>query len=490
MATLSLLEFLVICAMPFFYGAATRLPFIYFVIHLRNHFVLDFFTIGLYVAAYQGARVVTSALSILTPQLSHLLGATAGLAGYIIVFVCDKDIVAPFVVGTALVGFSETMSSMQKYAKEMYRSDPDRKKGALMLKYQYACVMIGVVVAFSVGGVVYQFHGINGVAIFGIIIEGSGLLSLIIYHIKVQMGDSLEDKAVKNDGIDNVADSDVSLPNFSQDLSKKENQTNATSRRKSISKRFSLQDRLSDMLLTTNEEYSTADIPPTWVNWLLCMSFGIEALTIGYNLSIGPIFILNQFGKPVGTIGVLFAVGAASGSIAAIGATCTEAGRNLMYKIAASPFDICFAMGGIALGVLVAAVPNFVVHVIGLVLLMCFNDLGATLMTELQGSITTTSSYSMLGPLGQVVRRCLNVITAFTGPVLFEIFPRLPYFVAGIITLLWTIMLYVAFKVRTERVTQEIADKSGRRTQSVRYRMSFKTMEAVHTMHKLGGDEN
>ena len=65
---------------------------------------------------------------------------------------------------------------------------------------------------------------------------------------------------------------------------------------------------------------------------------------------------------------------------------------------------------------------------------MCFNDLGATLMTELQASITTVSNFWVLGPLGQVVRRSLNVITAVSGPVLFGIYPRLPYIVAGAIT--------------------------------------------------------
>ena len=189
--------------------------------------------------------------------------------------------------------------------------------------------------------------------------------------------------------------------------------------------------------MSINRTYNTSDIPATWVNWLLCMTFGIEALTIGYNLSIGPIFILNQFNQGTGVIGLLFAVGGTAGAIAAIGVTCTEFGSNAMKKIASPPFDLCIAMFGIGVAVLVAATPSFPVHVIGLISLMCFNDLGATLMTELQGSITNVSSYSLLGPLGQVVRRSLNVVTALTGPVLFGIYPRMPYFVAGVITLLW-----------------------------------------------------
>jgi len=223
------------------------------------------------------------------------------------------------------------------------------------------------------------------------------------------------------------------------------------------------------------------------VNWLLCVSFGVEALTIGYNLSIGPIFILNEFDKDVSTIGLLFAIGVTFGSIASIGVTCTEAGQNLMYKIAASPFDLCFAMSGIVLGVFVAAVPNFSVHVIGLVMLMCFNDLGGMLMTELQASITTASSFSLLGPLGQVVRRCLNVVTALTGPVFFGIYPRLPYFVAGAITLLWTIILVIVFKLRIKRTIQDIGKKV---VDPENNKLTFRTMEAIHTMHNLGPQDD
>ena len=537
-------EILVICAMPFLYGAATRLPFIYFVIHLDGHFNLDWLTIGIYVACYQGSRVVTSGVSIFAPKVSHLLGTCAGLAGYITVLVCDKDVVAPFVIGTAIVGFSETMSSMQKFAKEMYKLDPDRKKAQLMLKFQYAFVMMGVVFAFSIGGFVYQYQKITGVALFGIIIESLALLALLVFwgvtsgsskagegegegkgeEMKVspfpiknldnedEEKDLIENGSPEprssspstlkkvtfpgNDGKSKEEDQDAQdkmkvsfiVDSASNDKHKDEEDQDAQASTRNSARnpmaRTSIMDklRMTTLLETANANYSTCDLPATWVNWLLCASFGIEALTIGYNLSIGPIFLLNEFNKGTGIIGILFAVGAASGTVAAIGVTCTKFGNTLMRQIAAPPYDLCFAMGGIAVGVLVAAVPNFVMHVIGLILLMCFNDLGATMMTELQASITTVSNYSLLGPLGQVVRRCLNVATALTGPVLFGVSPRLPYFVAGGITLLWTIMLFIAFKLRMEKTVEEIADKTGRSRESVKYRMSFATTEVIHSM--------
>lgn len=222
---------------------------------------------------------------------------------------------------------------------------------------------------------------------------------------------------------------------------------------------------------------------------MICLSFGIEALTIGFNLSVGPIFILQTFDKETGIIGVLFAVGAASGSFVAIGVTCTSFGNKLMRRIALPPFDICFAMCGIGVGVLVTAIPNFPGHVVGLVLLMCFNDLGATLMTELQASITTASSYSILAPAGQVARRSLNVVTALTGPVLYGIIPRLPYYVAGGITLAWTIMIFILFKIRTKQTITELSTKTGKRESVIGRRWSFATSEIVNTMVPAGDQE-
>ena len=41
------------------------------------------------------------------------------------------------------------------------------------------------------------------------------------------------------------------------------------------------QDKILDSLIvSSNSTYNTSDAPATWVNWLLCASFGIEALTL------------------------------------------------------------------------------------------------------------------------------------------------------------------------------------------------------------------
>ena len=78
-------------------------------------------------------------------------------------------------------------------------------------------------------------------------------------------------------------------------------------------------------------------------------------------------------------------------------------------------------------------------HVIGLILMCMFYDIAATWLIEVQGAVVTRSAYKTVVPLGQIVRRSINTITAITGPLLFGIMPRAPYIVAGGLTLTWTL---------------------------------------------------
>lgn len=440
-------ELLVVCIMPFLYGAATRLPFIYFVIYLVDNFKVDMLWVGIYVTFYQASRVVTSAFAIGCPKTSHFLGTAIGLAGFLTVYLSDNGLLTPFVVGTAVVGFSETMSSMQKYAKKMFQLEPDREMASRKLRYQYASVMLGVVFAFSIGGFVYQYYFINGVALFGVIIQSLGLASFLLYLALTTTSPSSSLINNDNEKKDKTNNNAVVVTKTEEGKQINIASSSASSSNNTRSSIISFINRIRGSILTrtvneANSKFDTdTDIATTWINWIVCISFGIEALTIGYNLSIGPIFLLDEFNKQTSIIGIMFAVGAASGTFAAVSVTCTDCGKDMLKKIAMSPFDICFAMLGIGIGVLVAAVPSFPVNVHGVVILMCFNDLGATLMTELQASISTTSNYSLLGPMGQVVRRTLNCVTALTGPILFGMYPRLPYIVAGTVTLVWTVVL-------------------------------------------------
>jgi hypothetical protein len=41
--------------------------------------------------------------------------------------------------------------------------------------------------------------------------------------------------------------------------------------------------------------FSEQDIPPNWVNYMTASTLGLQAITIGFTLSIGPWYIMTQF---------------------------------------------------------------------------------------------------------------------------------------------------------------------------------------------------
>ena len=224
-----------------------------------------------------------------------------------------------------------------------------------------------------------------------------------------------------------------------------------------------------------------------------------KALTIGYNLSVGPIFLLTEFNQHVSIIGILFAAGASCGTISAVSATLTKPGKwffnkylpvcacrvcqpcvcvpvlascaSCLVKVcpanessltsrrcsfsSQAPLNIYVSLLGIGCSVLLAATPVLEMHVVGLLLMMAFNDLAATWLIEVQGAVVTKSAYKIVGPFGQIIRRSINSITAITGPLLFGIMPRSPYFVAGGLTLTWT-LLVVFFLEKRRAATRSL----------------------------------
>ena len=39
--------------------------------------------------------------------------------------------------------------------------------------------------------------------------------------------------------------------------------------------------------------FSEQEVPPNWVSYLITLTLGLEAITIGYALSIGPLYIIT-----------------------------------------------------------------------------------------------------------------------------------------------------------------------------------------------------
>ena len=73
-------------------------------------------------------------------------------------------------------------------------------------------------------------------------------------------------------------------------------------------------------------------------------------------------------------------------------------GRNFQKKYVRSPYNLYVLIATISVSVLGLLVPNFIVQVVSNLFLIGACELFLTLLSELQGSITTSHYYAVLGP--------------------------------------------------------------------------------------------
>ena len=144
--------------------------------------------------------------------------------------------------------------------------------------------------------------------------------------------------------------------------------------------------------------FSASDFGANYLNYLLYVTFGMEAITIGFNLTITPLYILEQFQKSPGLIGIILAARSAAGNLVGIFITLVPTGKSFMQRFIPSPNDLFLTMEGISVSVFLAAIPIFPVHIIGLLLLMAFNDAASIILSGMQGEITSAKAYSKIGP--------------------------------------------------------------------------------------------
>ena len=108
------------------------------------------------------------------------------------------------------------------------------------------------------------------------------------------------------------------------------------------------------------------------------------------------------------------------------------------------------------------------------------------------GTVTAKDAYLTIGPLGQVIRRFLNVVTAVTGPILYGVYPALPYLVAGVVTGLWTILLVVVISRRSSanynviRKAEGVQKGDEEHKKKMHMKMSFSRQEMIARQLKRG----
>eukprot|EP00588_Corethron_pennatum_P004694 CAMPEP_0194298818 /NCGR_PEP_ID=MMETSP0169-20130528/60377_1 /TAXON_ID=218684 /ORGANISM="Corethron pennatum, Strain L29A3" /LENGTH=581 /DNA_ID=CAMNT_0039048851 /DNA_START=114 /DNA_END=1859 /DNA_ORIENTATION=+ len=457
--TLTLRDYNLIFAMPFFCEFANCVTFVYFVIYLVEIFRLDYVTIGFFVGAFHLCRVITITGSIFYTKTAHLLGCMIGLAGFITLLCGDKSKISVFAVGNIITGFAECSSAVFVYSKNMYATDVPKMRMAM--SYQSAMLGVAVIIGFYFGGMGYDKFGVDGIAVAGIIALGLEITSLLYYVLTCNEADTTCEKGLV-----------ATFP--TEEKTEKETGLKVSTIAQSLQN-----EKLSDELfgMFSNMEGIVANS----FTLLISAIFSMESIACGYLFSIGPIFMKTIFDVEEKSIGTIFSCASLLGSIGTI-LSISPKGRAFQKKYLRSPYNLYALIVIITCAAFGCLIPSLSVHVISVLFLIGGCQIFITLVSELQGAITTSHYYTVLGPSAQMLRRIVNVIMAVTGPIVFGVFPRLPYLISGSLCLVFSVVFVFGTEAQSRRnakLVTEMMNSAGKDEAKQFQRMTLASRECL-----------
>ena len=193
----------------------------------------------------------------------------------------------------------------------------------------------------------------------------------------------------------------------------------------------------------------------------------VMALCIGSFLSTSLLLYTQEFDVSASTVGMLLGIGEGLGALvifitsawptvaAKLGCTrsapTTEAG-GFFGALLGRPLHVPLVLlivGAVTMGF---SIPQFGVAIVCQMVMSSMNDLSVTLLNELTATSLPPAEFKANHALGQWLRRLGNMLTGVTGPILFSIFPGLPFLVYGGIVFLWSCFLWVVLHAHAQEV--------------------------------------
>jgi len=299
---------------------------------------------------------------------------------------------------------------------------------------QSATLGVAVIIGFYFGGMGYDKFGVDGIAVAGITALGLEITSLLYYVLTCNETDT-KNQIRSDKGLE------ATIPK--EEITEKETGIKVSAIRESLQN-----EKLSDDLFGMFS--NTEGIVANSFTLLISAIFSMESIACGYLFSIGPIFMKTTFTVEEKSIGTIFSCASLLGSIVTILAISPK-GRAFQKKHLRSPYSLYVLIVIITCSAFGCLIPNLSVHVMSVIFLIGGCQTFLALVSELQGAITTSHYYTVLGPSAQMLRRIVNVIMAVTGPIVYGVFPRLPYLISGSLCLVFSVVFVFGTEAQSRR---------------------------------------
>lgn len=402
------------------------------------------------------------------------VGVLLGAIGYSIQIVYSSNL-ALFVLSLALIGLSEVITCMQTYVKHEYtKFGAKRLRGALRI--QYAMNVAGTCVGFVGAGVMAFLDG------QGLVAQGSFGLFLEVMELAVVLAFLYMKHTVPSSAPDQDFLQMFEMPQKEYRSAHQSASAPAASKLRRRSMLKGVVDLLKDpdvsqsqvtadlVLLSagpTSEDVDFPDFPEVsrvtsrkadinklqWINYVVALTFAVQALMIGCVLSTGPILLYSEYSLPLEYIGLLFGFGEFLGTLALI---YLIPHKSHLRNFVPGPFNIIVVQATIGTMACMLALHVRTLSMVLVSLIMGLNDFGTSLIAETQGATVSPSLYSRINMLGNVSRRTGNTVTAILGPILFYASCHTPFLLFGILMVLWSMILLLLFETRGVEVMTQV----------------------------------
>jgi len=169
-----------------------------------------------------------------------------------------------------------------------------------------------------------------------------------------------------------------------------------------------------------------------------------------------------------------------------------QRGRTFQHKYLRSPHNIYATFIVTTLSVFGLLVPSLTIQVISIILIHVAIEIFLTLIAELQGVITTPYCFAFLGPTSQLVRKIITIVISLSGPPAYNVFPRLPYIISGLLCTVFTLGFILFTEIEKKRnrkiivnlisITEEIDKQEASELSRSYRRMTLASMECMARM--------
>eukprot|EP00425_Heterocapsa_triquetra_P002186 CAMPEP_0195062220 /NCGR_PEP_ID=MMETSP0448-20130528/8885_1 /TAXON_ID=66468 /ORGANISM="Heterocapsa triquestra, Strain CCMP 448" /LENGTH=541 /DNA_ID=CAMNT_0040092877 /DNA_START=127 /DNA_END=1749 /DNA_ORIENTATION=+ len=436
---------------PFFYSVCTRLPFVCIAIVLWK-IGFSFEAIAAGICGYQIMRGISNSIQKQGDILMRsVFLSVGGLIGYALVLwvdlaqdtalSADRELrrllpqhVAMMLLGFVFVGLSEIYTCIQWMCKHwafLHTGSLTEELDycRLAFKQQYCIVNLGATVAFFLGGLVFEYRGLRGVALLGVCDATCLIVLIVTYRL-----------------MDPIVQARMGHPSC----------CGYEHHRPAESDEASL-DRSAPYTGTKPRKVQ-------WIAWFVAVTFGFQSASIGVILSIGPFFWFQNFNLDVFYVGLLMAAGELLGFIETL-LDLNSHVVNFKRWLLPNPWSIIFLLALIMVCDAWYMTLSFWPVLVAQVLIQGCNGMCVAVLTEIQGCILDVEHYQHVAGISQVVRRVGNVTMAAMAPILYGVYPGLPFLMAGIITALWCVVLIVAFIERRHELERKVIEKWGTKSE-------------------------